>query len=209
MIKRYRIYEAMLNRYSHILTRDYAQVRPLAKGIFQEAWADVQANPFEIDQPNAGYLQAFFAWYCRRMDYLAVMSRGGTRYNLAGEPCGEVTEAERADAKAEIIRRELSFKEEAAARRVAYEEYLVRKAAKKAKRKEKRRAKRQAAAAARAAAARGQAPGAPGTAPTQHPSASGQTPGPFQARRIQGEHGGPESRSPRTEPTVPVAVKQA
>ncbi len=61
--------------------------RPLAIGTAELIAADICARGIT----GAGKIRAAVAMYTRRAIYLKALIAGGARYNLAGEPAGEVT----------------------------------------------------------------------------------------------------------------------
>lgn len=61
--------------------------RPLAIGTAELIAADICARGIT----GAGKIRAAVAMYTRRAIYLKALIAGGSRYNLAGEPVGEVT----------------------------------------------------------------------------------------------------------------------
>lgn len=61
--------------------------RPLAIGTAELIAADIRARGIT----GAGKIRAAVAMYTRRAIYLKALISGGARYNLAGEPVGEVT----------------------------------------------------------------------------------------------------------------------
>lgn len=61
--------------------------RPLAIGTAELISADMCARGIT----GAGKIRAAVAMYTRRISYLKALAAGGARYNLAGEPEGEVT----------------------------------------------------------------------------------------------------------------------
>ncbi|MGY9520978.1 ProQ/FINO family protein [Citrobacter freundii] len=61
--------------------------RPLAIGTAELIAADICARGIT----GAGKIRAAVAMYTRRATYLKALAAGGSRYNLAGEPEGEVT----------------------------------------------------------------------------------------------------------------------
>lgn len=61
--------------------------RPLAIGTAELIAADICARGIT----GAGKIRAAVAMYTRRAIYLKALIAGGARYNLAGEPVGEVT----------------------------------------------------------------------------------------------------------------------
>ncbi len=61
--------------------------RPLAIGTAELIAADMCARGIT----GAGKIRAAIAMYTRRAIYLKALIAGGARYNLAGEPVGEVT----------------------------------------------------------------------------------------------------------------------
>lgn len=60
---------------------------PLAIGTAELIAADIRARGIT----GAGKIRAAVAMYTRRAIYLKALISGGARYNLAGEPVGEVT----------------------------------------------------------------------------------------------------------------------
>lgn len=61
--------------------------RPLATGTAELIAADICARGIT----GAGKIRSAVAMYTRRAIYLKALIAGGARYNLAGEPVGEVT----------------------------------------------------------------------------------------------------------------------
>lgn len=62
--------------------------RPLAVGTAELIAADMCARGIT----GTGKIRSAVAMYTRRASYLKALAAGGARYNLAGEPAGEVTE---------------------------------------------------------------------------------------------------------------------
>lgn len=60
-----------------------------------------------------------FRFYCNRLMYQRCLAAGGPRYDLDGQPCGEVTDEEISGAKAMIARLEARRAERAKAMRAA------------------------------------------------------------------------------------------
>lgn len=65
--------------------------RPLTVGIDKQIAADMDARSLT----GAGKIRAAIAMYTRRIAYLKALAAGGGRFNLQGEPAGEVTPEQR------------------------------------------------------------------------------------------------------------------
>ncbi|EMF3490616.1 ProQ/FinO family protein [Salmonella enterica] len=63
--------------------------KPLRVGVLDDLMQDISARNLTI---GAGVLKAAIASYTRRIRYQKALAAGGARYDLNGEPCGEVTE---------------------------------------------------------------------------------------------------------------------
>ncbi|MNH19564.1 ProP effector [compost metagenome] len=63
-------------------------VRPLSIGIQDALIADAEARELPITVSQIRYC---LSAYTKRPAYAKVMAAGGTRYDLSGQPCGEVT----------------------------------------------------------------------------------------------------------------------
>ncbi|EAU9423833.1 proQ/FINO family protein [Salmonella enterica] len=62
--------------------------KPLKVGVLDDLMQDINARNLTI---GAGVLKAAIASYTRRIRYQKALAAGGARYDLNGEPCGEVT----------------------------------------------------------------------------------------------------------------------
>jgi ProP effector len=97
-------------RYPAAFTRDREQVRPLAIGTQQKLRAELAEDPEWKDTPGWLVRQAL-AIYTRSPAYLTAIVEGRPRIQLDGSVAGEVTEQEKAHARARL--------DEIAARRAA------------------------------------------------------------------------------------------
>ncbi|ENZ9957605.1 ProQ/FINO family protein [Salmonella enterica] len=62
--------------------------KPLKVGVLDDLMQDISARNLTI---GAGVLKAAIASYTRRIRYQKALAAGGARYNLNGQPCGEIT----------------------------------------------------------------------------------------------------------------------
>ncbi|HBM0000542.1 TPA: ProQ/FinO family protein [Salmonella enterica subsp. enterica serovar Kodjovi] len=62
--------------------------KPLKVGVLDDLMRDISARNLTI---GAGVLKAAIASYTRRIRYQKALAAGGARYDLNGQPCGEVT----------------------------------------------------------------------------------------------------------------------
>ncbi len=62
--------------------------KPLKVGVLDDIQRDIAARGLTI---GAGVLKAAIASYTRRIRYKKALAAGGARYDLSGQPCGEVT----------------------------------------------------------------------------------------------------------------------
>ncbi len=81
-------------RWPQAFPRDYRQVRPLALGISRDIAAHLPAQPLGRISNAIGIFQ-----YLLGPAYFRAVLRGGPRYDLNGNPRGEVTPEEQARAK--------------------------------------------------------------------------------------------------------------
>ncbi|ECI2309634.1 proQ/FINO family protein [Salmonella enterica subsp. enterica serovar Infantis] len=63
--------------------------KPLKVGVLNDLMQDISARNLTI---GAGVLKAAIASYTRRIRYQKALAAGGARYDLNGQPCGEVTQ---------------------------------------------------------------------------------------------------------------------
>lgn len=69
--------------------------KPLKVGVLDDLMQDISARNLTI---GAGVLKAAIASYTRRIRYQKALAAGGARYDLNGQPCGEVTPEQQQEA---------------------------------------------------------------------------------------------------------------
>lgn len=69
--------------------------KPLKVGALNDLMQDISARNLTI---GAGVLKAAIASYTRRIRYQKALAAGGARYDLNGEPCGEITPEQQQEA---------------------------------------------------------------------------------------------------------------
>ncbi|ECQ0326215.1 proQ/FINO family protein [Salmonella enterica] len=67
---------------------DLDNPKPLKVGVLDDIQQDIAARDLTI---GAGALKAALASYTRRIRYKKAIAAGGARYDLNGQPCGEIT----------------------------------------------------------------------------------------------------------------------
>ncbi|ENS4525548.1 ProQ/FinO family protein [Salmonella enterica] len=67
---------------------DLDNPKPLKVGALDDLIQDISARNLAI---GAGALRGVLASYTRRVRYQEALAAGGARYDLNGQPCGEVT----------------------------------------------------------------------------------------------------------------------
>ncbi|ENM0557949.1 ProQ/FinO family protein [Salmonella enterica] len=67
---------------------DLDNPKPLKVGVLDDLMQDISARNLTI---GTGVLKAAIASYTRRIRYQKALAAGGARYDLNGQPCGEVT----------------------------------------------------------------------------------------------------------------------
>ncbi|EII7445972.1 ProQ/FinO family protein [Salmonella enterica subsp. enterica serovar Newport] len=67
---------------------DLDNPKPLKTGVLNDLMQDIAARDLTI---GAGALKAALASYTRRIRYKKAIAAGGARYDLNGQPCGEIT----------------------------------------------------------------------------------------------------------------------
>lgn len=67
---------------------DLDNPKPLKVGVLYDIQQDIAARGLTI---GAGVLKAAIASYTRRIRYKKALAAGGARYDLNGQPCGEIT----------------------------------------------------------------------------------------------------------------------
>ncbi|HBC1012592.1 TPA: ProQ/FinO family protein [Escherichia coli] len=70
--------------------------KPLKEGVFDDLLNDVRTRELPIGD---GVLRAAIMSYTRRVSYLKTIVAGGARYDLNGQPCGEVSAEEQEHAR--------------------------------------------------------------------------------------------------------------
>lgn len=74
---------------------DLDNPKPLKVGLLDDLMQDIAARSLTI---GAGVLKAAIASYTRRIRYKKALAAGGARYDLNGQPCGEVTPEQQQEA---------------------------------------------------------------------------------------------------------------
>ncbi|ECI3890514.1 proQ/FINO family protein [Salmonella enterica subsp. enterica] len=74
---------------------DLDNPKPLKVGVLDDIQRDIAARSLTI---GAGVLKAAIASYTRRIRYKKALVAGGARYDLNGQPCGEVTPEQQQEA---------------------------------------------------------------------------------------------------------------
>ncbi|EHW1216611.1 ProQ/FinO family protein [Salmonella enterica] len=69
--------------------------KPLKVGVLDDLMQDISARNLTI---GAGVLKAAIASYTRRIRYQKALAAGGARYDLNGQPCGEITPEQQQEA---------------------------------------------------------------------------------------------------------------
>lgn len=69
--------------------------KPLKVGVLDDLMQDINARNLTI---GAGVLKAAIASYTRRIRYQKALAAGGARYDLNGQPCGEITPEQQQEA---------------------------------------------------------------------------------------------------------------
>ncbi|OIN37764.1 hypothetical protein AO411_2026050 [Salmonella enterica subsp. enterica serovar Sarajane] len=69
--------------------------KPLKTGVLDDLMQDISARNLTI---GTGVLKAAIASYTRRIRYQKALAAGGARYDLNGQPCGEVTPEQQQEA---------------------------------------------------------------------------------------------------------------
>ncbi len=73
--------------------------KPLKVGVLDDIQRDIAARSLTI---GAGVLKAAIASYTRRIRYKKALAAGGARYDLNGQPCGEITPEQQQEAANEL-----------------------------------------------------------------------------------------------------------
>lgn len=74
---------------------DMNNPKPLKVGVLDDLMQDISARNLTI---GTGVLKAAIASYTRRIRYQKALTAGGARYDLNGQPCGEVTPEQQQEA---------------------------------------------------------------------------------------------------------------
>ena len=74
--------------------------KPLKVGIFEDLIQDIAVRALAF---GSGALRAALASYAHSPRYYRALIAGGARYDLKGQPCGEVTPLEQQDAEARLM----------------------------------------------------------------------------------------------------------
>ncbi|EHG7930136.1 proQ/FINO family protein [Salmonella enterica] len=74
---------------------DLDNPKPLKVGVLDDLIRDISARNLII---GAGVLKAAIASYTRRIRYQKALAAGGARYDLNGQPCGEITPEQQQEA---------------------------------------------------------------------------------------------------------------
>ncbi|EPS2592463.1 ProQ/FINO family protein [Salmonella enterica subsp. enterica serovar Newport] len=74
---------------------DLDNPKPLKVGVLDDIQRDIAARDLTI---GAGVLKAALASYTRRIRYKKALAAGGARYDLNGQPCGEITPEQQQEA---------------------------------------------------------------------------------------------------------------
>ncbi|ELC2816140.1 ProQ/FinO family protein [Salmonella enterica] len=80
---------------------DLENPKPLKTGVLNDIQRDIAARNLAI---GAGVLKSAIASYTRRIRYKKAIAAGGARYDLNGQPCGEVTPEQQQEAADDINR---------------------------------------------------------------------------------------------------------
>lgn len=75
--------------------------KPLKVGVLDDLMQDISGRNLTI---GAGVLKAAIASYTRRIWYKKALAAGGARYDLNGQPCGEVTAKQQNNAEEKLYR---------------------------------------------------------------------------------------------------------
>ncbi|OSK24063.1 ProQ activator of osmoprotectant transporter ProP superfamily protein [Escherichia coli M056] len=102
MTKRQRKNRRRINRLTELWPElfNHEAPKPLKVGIFDDLMQDISARGLEF---GTGSLRAALASYAQCPRYYRALMAGGVRYDLKGEPCGEVTPQEQQDAETQLM----------------------------------------------------------------------------------------------------------
>lgn len=88
---------------------DMDNPKPLKVGLLDDIQRDIAARSLTI---GAGVLKAAIASYTRRIRYKKAIAAGGARYDLNGQPCGEVTPEQQQTAAGELKKTKRTVRKE-------------------------------------------------------------------------------------------------
>ncbi|HFS4358477.1 TPA: ProQ/FINO family protein [Escherichia coli] len=77
-----------------------SEVRPLKNGVISDMLQEVRTRNIPVGK---GALREAVITYTHMTRYLKALIAGGPRYDLNGQPCGEVTEKEKAAASEQLM----------------------------------------------------------------------------------------------------------
>ncbi|HAU9688959.1 TPA: prop effector [Escherichia coli] len=105
MTKRQRKNRRRINRLAEYWPELFGaeNIKPLKAGVIHDMLQDAKARELAIGH---GVLRGALTSYIHTTRYLKAIVAGGPRYDLNGQPCGEVTEKEKA-AASELLKRRL------------------------------------------------------------------------------------------------------
>ncbi|ECC9937403.1 ProQ/FinO family protein [Salmonella enterica subsp. enterica] len=78
---------------------DLDNPKPLKVGVLNDLTEDITARGLTV---GTGALKATLAIYTRRIRYQKALAAGGARYDLNGQPCGEVTPEQQQNAAVKL-----------------------------------------------------------------------------------------------------------
>lgn len=78
---------------------DMENPKPLKVGVLNDLTEDITARGLTV---GTGALKATLAIYTRRIRYQKALAAGGARYDLNGQPCGEVTPEQQQNAAVKL-----------------------------------------------------------------------------------------------------------
>lgn len=90
----------LIEHWPELFSRD--EPKPLKVGILHLLASDIEAKGTEF---GTGSLKAALAGYTKSIKYLEALAAGGHRYDLTGQPCGEVTPEQQIIATASLAKR--------------------------------------------------------------------------------------------------------
>lgn len=102
MTKRQRKNRRRINRLAEYWPELFGaeNIKPLKAGVIHDMLKDAKARELPIGH---GVLRGALTSYIHTTRYLKAIVAGGARYGLNGQPCGEVTEKEKAAASEQLM----------------------------------------------------------------------------------------------------------